>query len=95
MTSSSRLLESTMDVSGNPASFSMRAAWMARCARSPESSRMPIGSVPLAPQLLEDLDRVGDAAAERVDRVHQQHAVVRVDLGVRAEGVELAHARAP
>ena len=47
MLSSSSSLESTMDVSGNPASFSMRAAWMVRWARSPESSRMPIGRCPL------------------------------------------------
>ena len=46
ITSSSRLFESTIETSGNPAELSILEAWMLRYARSPESSRMPKGVCP-------------------------------------------------
>ena len=48
--------------------------------------------VPGAAQALERGDGVRHAAAERVDRVHEQHRVVRVHVGVGVEG-SLPHRR--
>ncbi len=49
------------------------------------------GLVPLAAKLFEDGDGVGHAAPEAVDSVHEQEAVVRVDLGEGPEGLQFAH----
>ena len=44
----------------------------------------------LPPQLLEHGDGVGKARLEGVDRVDQQKAIVRVQVGIGPEGLELA-----
>ena len=49
--------------------------------------------VALRPQLLEHADRVWHTALQRIHRVYKQQTVVGVDLGVGAEGVELALAK--
>jgi hypothetical protein len=48
---------------------------MLRCARSPESRRIPTGSC-LASQLFKDANGVGDAALQRVDCIDEQQAIV-------------------
>ena len=88
--SSSSWLDSTITVSGNPARSSSRAASTARKARSPESSRIPTGAWPRAPQPLERGDRVRHAAAQRVDGVDEQQRVVGVHVGVGVERGVLA-----
>ena len=44
-------------------------------------------------KLLEDLDRVRHPALKRINGVDQQQAVVRIDFGIGAEGVEFAAAK--
>ena len=46
--------------------------------------------VTLALELFEDRDRVRDAALERIHRIHEEDAVVRIDLCVRPERPYLA-----
>ena len=48
MMCSSSSFEARMAAFGNPASSSLRRAWMESQARSPESSRMPTISLPCA-----------------------------------------------
>ena len=45
-------------------------------------------------QLFKDLDGIGDAGVERVVGIHQQDAVIRVDIRVGVKGVQLAAAQA-
>ena len=51
---------------------------------------MPTGSCPAALQLIEHRDRIGDTGVDRVDRIDQQGAVVRIQLGVGTKRLQFA-----
>ena len=46
--------------------------------------------VPFSAQFLEDLNGIGYAALERIDRIHQQQAVVGINIRIGTEGADFA-----
>ena len=94
MTSSSRSLERTIATFGETRAVQHLGRLDAQIGQVARVQADAHRLVALAPQLLKDPDGIGDAALQGVDGIHQQQAVVGIDVGVGAKGIQLAHAQA-